>query len=158
MSLGGQILYDPTPVTFEGVTYVFGVGVDEAVWYRSPTSGWFPLGGGLTSTLSATTDGTNLYLSGIGQDGALWTNVLLPGLTWSGWRSLGGSVISYPVSAFHGGTGYFFSIGEDFAVWYQRVTAGVWSGWQSLGGDAFFTSGRGYRCQRRHQCVRARWR
>ena len=136
-SLGGTYIYDPTAVTFQGVTYVFGVGSDNAVWYRSPTSGWYSLGGILTSTLSATTDGTNLYISGLGQDDALWTNTLSPSLTWSGWNSLGGVLVTYTASTFQGNTGYVFGIGEDFAVWYQSVTAGSWSGWQSIGGLAF---------------------
>ena len=133
-SLGGAFIFDPTAVTYQGVTYVFGIGIDNAVWYRSLTSGWFTLGGFLDSTLSATTDGTNLYLSGVGIDGALWSTQLSPSLTWSPWQSHGGQVASYPVSAFAGGTGYVFGAGADDAVWYLSVAGGQWSGWQSLGG------------------------
>lgn len=133
-SLGGAFIFDPTAVTFQGVTYVFGIGIDNAVWYRSTTSGWYTLGGFLDSTLTATTDGTNLYLSGVGGDGALWSTQLSPSLTWSPWQSHGGLISSYPVSASAGGTGYVFGAGADDAVWYLSVSGGQWSGWQSLGG------------------------
>ena len=95
-SLGGAFIFDPTAVTFQGVTYVFGIGIDNAVWYRSTTSGWYTLGGFLDSTLTATTDGTNLYLSGVGGDGALWSTQLSPSLTWSPWQSHGGLISFLP--------------------------------------------------------------
>jgi hypothetical protein len=140
-SLGGAFIFDPTAVTYRGVTYVFGIGIDNAVWYRSTTSGWFTLGGFLDSSLAATTDGTNLYISGVGGDGALWSIQLSPNLTWGSWQSHGGLISSYPVSAYQGGTGYVFGIGVDDAVWYVSVSGGQWSGFQSLGGIALTPAG-----------------
>ena len=62
----------PVAVRVQGVTYVFGIGHDNALRYRPPAAGWQSLGGYLVSTPAASTDGTNLYVSGVAADGALW--------------------------------------------------------------------------------------
>ena len=90
-SLGGALLSNPTAVTFDGVTYVFGVGLDDAVWYRTPHTGWASLGGVIVSDLGVTTDGSGLYVTGIGLDDAIWS-LRMTGSTWHSWESLGGRV------------------------------------------------------------------
>ena len=125
----------PEAVVFGGVTYVFGIGRDNAVWYRTLGSGWISLGGYATSDVAVSTDGSSLHLLVRGGDGALWTRQLA-GSTWLPWQYLGGVIVSYPSTAFLSNAGYVFVIGADNAVWYQRVQAGSWSGWQGLGGIA----------------------
>ena len=134
-SLGGAFIFDPTAVTYQGVTYVFGIGIDNAVWYRSTTSGWFTLGGFLDSTLTATTDGTNLYLSGVGGRRRTVVDPVVAELDVVAVAvARGAGQPPIPVSASAGGTGYVFGAGADDAVWYLSVAGGQWSGWQSLGG------------------------
>ena len=37
-SLGGLFKFSPKPVVWNGVTYVFGIGIDDAIWYRTLTT------------------------------------------------------------------------------------------------------------------------
>ncbi len=69
---------------FGGETFVFGVGFDEAIWFRRLNSDWATLGGRIVSDLGVTTDGTSLYVTGLGADNAFWYQRLTAG-QWSGW-------------------------------------------------------------------------
>ena len=134
---GGGFLSQPEAVRFGGMTYMFGVGLDGAVWYSSRFGAggeWFSLGGTIVSDLTVTTDGRSVYVVGIGLDGAMWSRNS-NGLTWSPWKSLGGGFVSSPVSVFADGHAYVFAIGLDLAVWWLSVEFGV-SWWQSAGGLA----------------------
>ena len=91
-SLGGALLSDPTAVIFDGQTYVFGVGLDEAVWYRTALAGLAASAGGTGPDLGVTTDGTSLYVTGVGVDEAMWARRLTAS-TWHPWESLGGQMI-----------------------------------------------------------------
>ena len=89
---GGGFISQPEAVRFGGMTYMFGVGLDGAVWYSSRFGAggeWFSLGGTIVSDLTVTTDGRSVYVVGIGLDGAMWSRNS-NGLTWSPWKSLGG--------------------------------------------------------------------
>ena len=71
-SLGGALRSDPTAVIFDGQTYVFGIGLDDAVWYRTPQTAGPASAESLVSDLGVTTDGTSLYVTGVGIDDAIW--------------------------------------------------------------------------------------
>ena len=134
-SAGGGFISSPTSVIFGGETFVFGVGFDEAIWFRRLNSDWATLGGRIVSDLGVTTDGTSLYVTGLGADNAFWYQRLTAG-QWSGWFTLGGDLASYPATTNEGNKGSLFAIGGDGAVWYKGVQNGVWSGWIGLGGGA----------------------
>jgi len=135
--LGGGFISQPEAVSFGGVTYMFGVGLDGAVWYSSRLGAggeWLSLGGRIVSDLSVTTDGKNLHVFGIGLDGAMWSRSS-HGLSWSPWQSLGGGFLSSPVSASADGHAYVFAIGLDEAVWWWSSEPGR-RRWHPAGGRA----------------------
>jgi hypothetical protein len=132
-SLGGFLLSTPEAAWTSQDAYVFGVGGDNALWFRSFFGGgWVSLGGYLTSDLTAVVDPSGLYVFGVGGDNALWFQRRI-GASWSGWQSLGGSITGFPTAASDASGLYVMCRGEDGALWFRRL-AGTWSGWQSLGG------------------------
>ena len=88
------------------------------------------------SDLGVTSDGTSMYVTGIGTDngdlGAALQRRHLARLARPRWRrhQLPGDDHTSRSN------GYIFVIGGDGAVWYQGVTTGTWSGWYGLGGAA----------------------
>ncbi len=110
---------------------IFGIGVDEAVWYRTRDTGWQSLGGLILSSPTAVTWQGQTYVFGLGEDEAVWYRTPT-----TGWQSLGGRLASDLAVTTDGTSLYVLGIAEDGSLWSQRRTGSTWSGWQGLGGDA----------------------
>jgi hypothetical protein len=129
----------------DGRLEVFGRGLDHGLWNQwqpapssGPWSGWWPMGGGLTSepVVGSNEDG-RLELFAVGYDYALYHRWQNPWGGWSDWVSLGGTLSSEPaVGRNADGRLEVFARGADGALWHtwQVAPNGAWSGWDSLGG------------------------
>ena len=132
----------PSPGTFE----IFGVGRDDAMWYRTQNTQWQSLGGLFVGSPTAVVFNGATYVFGIGWDDAVWYR----SPTSSGWFSLGGHIISDLGITTDGTSLYVTGIGRDNAMWARRLTGSTWNGWQSLGGDVIsypattYAAGTGY--------------
>ncbi len=118
-------LNEPQPAIAE----LFGVGLDDAMWYRTSVAGWSSLGGGFLSSPKAVRFGGVTYVFAVGLDGAVWYRTLA-----SGWISLGGYITSDLDVTTDGTSMYVLGRGLDYAMWSRRMTSGAWAPWQSLGG------------------------
>jgi hypothetical protein len=110
---------------------MFARGTDNALWYRTLTGDWKPLGGGLTSGPAATTFGKELYIFVRGTDKAIWYRTLT-----KTWASAGGLCTSAPAVSTAGTKLELFVRGGDKHL-YQREydpATSKWTDWKGLGG------------------------
>ena len=87
-SLGGVISSDPAAV-FDGKVYAFARGTDGAVYFQyssgSSFSGWNSLGGIITSDPASMSNGTTLYVEGLGTDSNRYYKSTTDGYNFSEW-------------------------------------------------------------------------
>ena len=85
----------PAPACFADV---FALGTDHALWHRwwdgAEWRGWEPLGGVLSSPVTAASWG-RLDVFGLGEDHAVWHR-WWDGAAWRGWEPLGGMLTAPP--------------------------------------------------------------
>lgn len=108
-SLGGIAQYGPAATTTAAdVTHLFVVGwegnLNVDVGTAGRWNGWRNLGGGLTSSPAAVTDGSTVYVFGRGRDNALW-GMHSTGSGWSPWVRFGGVLTSAPGAAYDAESG-----------------------------------------------------
>jgi hypothetical protein len=113
------------PATVE----LFGVGLDDAMWYRTGSTGWQSLGGAFIADPVAVVFGGVTYVFGVGRDNAVWYRSLS-----SGWISLGGYVTSDVALTTDGSSMYVLARGGDGALWTRQLAGSTWLPWQYLGG------------------------
>jgi len=119
--------------------YIFVKGSDGALWYKDTSSalGWTSLGGYLTSSPAATSQGNFIIVYVRGGDGALWSRGTTNGGTpWSNWGSLGGQLLA---GTGPGASSYtdnslstvleLFVTGTNHALYQYQGTS-----WEKLGG------------------------
>ena len=108
-----------------------------------------------TSSIAATTSGSNTYAFVKSNNGGFWWNQRTNGGAWSSsWTSLGGNFISDPAMATDAsGVSYAFGRGADDAVWFCRKPGTGFTLPQSLGGSIDSDPCGG---ERRHRPVRLR--
>lgn len=99
-SLGGGVLHGPAAVRAGDTSYVFVLGLDGTLFYRTDAgsgwSGWRNLGGYLTASPAAASLGEgHVRVFGRGLDGQLWSREL-SGALWSSWMPHGGYLTSPP--------------------------------------------------------------
>jgi hypothetical protein len=68
-NLGGVVNLPPLGLMVDGVLYIFARGSDNALWYRTMTSGWISLGGYLTSVDTIYDIDGEITMIGKGSDG-----------------------------------------------------------------------------------------
>ena len=134
-SFGPTVNSGLSAVTDSTGVYLFGRGVDKALWYERLSggvwSGWQSLGGVVTSDPSAVVDpaaGFHVFVRG--SDFGVWY-FRLSSSGGSGWKSLGPTALSDPVAVSDPSGLYVFITGLDGGIWYRRYTSG-WSPWISL--------------------------
>ena len=122
---------------------VFGIGTNNAVFYRSQSaangswSAWTTLGG-YVKALSTSLDGQgNLDVFGIGSDNAVYYNSQNPSGYFSGWKGLGGDVLSISTGLDGNGNLEVFAIfaGSNDVCYQVQPAWDSFSGWMGLGGD-----------------------
>jgi hypothetical protein len=141
--LGGALIAPPEAAGTPDHVYVFGVGRDHALWYRTYTSPdqwtqWASLGGYVSSGLSSVLTSSGIYVFARGGDNAVWYR-RLNNSGWSEWRTIGGYVTTRPIAIVDGSDVFVAGRGGDDALWTQRVNNLTGSGWQSLGGRMLTT-------------------
>jgi hypothetical protein len=131
-SLGGGALYGPAATTTPTTSYVFVVGTDRALYYRSGSgttwSPWTYLGGVLTSSPAAAASGEVVRVFGRGGDGSLWGRELYAGV-WSPWVAYGGALAGPPTVTVDPLAGFRDAFvvdvrGTDGRLWEQVSDAG----------------------------------
>ena len=133
--------------------YIFGRGVDDAVWYRpfdqeTGWGAWTSLGGVATGQPAALQypDG-RVAVFVRGQDGALWYRETPDGVNWLAWQSLGGQLLGDPaVAARSNGAQlpgvynlFVFVTGLDRRVYVRlgRAATGDWTAWLGPGPETY---------------------
>ena len=134
LAAGGQFKSTVTPAAAlnqaqPATTELFGVGLDDAMWYRTGSTGWQSLGGGFISSPEAVVFGGVTYVFGIGRDNAVWYRTL-----GSGWISLGGYATSDVAMTTDGSSLHLLVHGGDGALWTRQLAGSTWLPWQYLGG------------------------
>jgi hypothetical protein len=140
-SEGGYVKAISTTFDIHNKLDAFGIGGDNAVWYRSQSSNgtwsnWTSLGG-YAKSISTILDGHgNTDVFTIGGDNAVWYRSQSSSGTWSNWTSLGGIAQSITTTLDSHNNLDVFAIGSTNALWYrsQAPTSNSWSGWTNLGG------------------------
>jgi hypothetical protein len=118
---------------------VFVRGDDGQLYQKVQTaasnSGWFALGGYLTSDPDVSSWGPGrLDVFARGGDGALWHRGV-SGSGWGPWQSLGGQLASSPTAVSWGPNRIdVFGCGMDGALWTRAWNGSTWTQWSSLGG------------------------
>jgi peptidoglycan/xylan/chitin deacetylase (PgdA/CDA1 family) len=138
-SLGGRIIGPPAAAMAGDTLWVFGRGLDHALWAGSLSGdawgGWQRVGGALTSGPAATgwTDGqVTVVVRGV--DDTV-SRVTWNGSGWSEWQELGGRTIGEPAVVATGATSALVAVtGTDTQVWTGVLDGGAWSGWTRVGG------------------------
>ena len=94
VALGGRTLGSPSAAALGGTLLVAAVGTDQAVWTRTPSSGWSSAGGVVLAgpAVAAAPGSTSATVFATGRDERLWVNTLsLPsagaGATPGGWKA-----------------------------------------------------------------------
>jgi hypothetical protein len=135
-SLGGQLAYGTGPAVSSwgsGRLDAFVQGTDGALWHKAWTgtswSGWQSLGGKLTASPAATSDGHKIDVFVRGTNAAVYQKYW-SGSAWSGWISLGGQVASNTGPA-ASQSGWVIVQGTDNQFWQRGGVGG--NGWEHLG-------------------------
>lgn len=142
--LSGFVKQLATATNGNGQVQVFGIGSDNALWYRTqnvnndPNSfgSWVSLGGVVKQfTVGQNADG-RLQVFAVGGDNAAYTNLEVNGaFTSAGWTSLGGVVKQLTVARNANDDLELFAIGGDNALYRKVQTDGTnFGAWTSLGG------------------------
>jgi hypothetical protein len=102
-------------------------------------SGWTLLPGPTPAALSATTDGSYLYVAAEGPDGSIWHQRMSAAGVWSGWTQIPGFTDVAPAIAIFNSRLYFACKERSTSnIWYSYVSLASypsgWSGWVFLAG------------------------
>jgi hypothetical protein len=143
--LGGTVKSIATSLDAQHHVNVFGIGTDNAVWYRSQSaatstwSNWTSLGGDVQS-ISTCLDATGkLDVVAISSSLGVFESSESTSGTWNGWNlisNFGEMWSSAAVAADPNGNLDIYAINSNGSVQYQVQNAtGTWSGWMLTNGS-----------------------